>query len=114
MFVQARVLRTDTVDDSAEPVPVVPRFDDFVRDRSQALCRTAFLLTGDAHLAEDLVQVSLAKVVRSWDRIVATGDPMPYVRMCVVRAVVSWRRRRWVGEVPTAAVPERASRDDDT
>jgi hypothetical protein len=35
-------------------------FDEFVRARGQGLCRSAFLLTGDRHLAEDLVQVALA------------------------------------------------------
>nr|BFE74815.1 hypothetical protein GCM10020092_081160 [Actinoplanes digitatis] len=39
-------------------------FCEFVRARSPALLRTAFLLTGDRHLAEDLVQDALARTHR--------------------------------------------------
>jgi hypothetical protein len=33
--------------------------------------RTAYLLTGDAHLAEDLVQSALVKLATRWERVVA-------------------------------------------
>jgi RNA polymerase sigma-70 factor (sigma-E family) len=97
-----------------EPEPVVPLdagFDDFVRQRSQALCRAAFLLTGDRHLAEDLVQTALAKLYGRWHRITANGDPGPYVRTVVVRQAIAWRRRRWHGEVPTSPLPETGTTD---
>jgi RNA polymerase sigma-70 factor (sigma-E family) len=81
-------------------------FDAFVRQHGQRLCRAAFLLTGDHHLAEDLVQTALAKVADRWERIVAKGEPLPYVRAVVVRTAIAWRRRRWHGEVPTSPVPE--------
>jgi RNA polymerase sigma-70 factor (sigma-E family) len=86
-------------------------FDEFVRGRSQGLCRAAFLLTGDRHLAEDLVQTVLAKVYGKWSRIVAKGDPAPYVRAVLVRQSIAWRRRRWHGEVPTSVLPETGSTD---
>ena len=86
-------------------------FDAFVRRHGQALCRTAFLLTGDHHLAEDLVQVALAKVAGRWTRIVASGDPMPYVRTTLLRTAIAWRRRRWHGEVPTETLPDRGAVD---
>lgn len=41
-------------------------FASFVRGRSAALLRTAYLLTGDQHLAEDLVQSALARTHLSW------------------------------------------------
>jgi DNA-directed RNA polymerase specialized sigma24 family protein len=44
-------------------------FDDFVVARGAALLRTAYLLTGDRHLAEDLVQAALAKTYRHWKRV---------------------------------------------
>jgi RNA polymerase sigma-70 factor (sigma-E family) len=81
-------------------------FDAYVRHHAQALCRSAFLLTGDRHLAEDLVQAALAKVALRWDRVVARGDPAPYVRTVIVRTAIAWRRRRWHGEVPTSPLPE--------
>jgi RNA polymerase sigma-70 factor (sigma-E family) len=83
-----------------------PGFDAYVRRHAQALCRSAFLLTGDRHLAEDLVQAALAKVALRWDRVVAKGDPAPYVRTVIVRTAIAWRRRRWHGEIPTSPLPE--------
>lgn len=81
-------------------------FEAFVRARGDALCRMAFLLLGDRHLAEDMTQTALAKVAGRWDRIVANGDPMPYVRTVLLRTVIAWRRRRWHGEIPTDVVPD--------
>jgi DNA-directed RNA polymerase specialized sigma24 family protein len=52
-------------------------FESYVRRHAQALCRGAFLLTGDRHLAEDLVQTALAKVAGRWDHIVANGTRRP-------------------------------------
>ena len=42
---------------------------DFVAARGHALLRTAYLLTGDQQLAEDLVQGALEKVVAHWGAI---------------------------------------------
>jgi RNA polymerase sigma-70 factor (sigma-E family) len=81
-------------------------FPAFVRDRSAALARTALLLTADRHLAEDLVQSALAKVADRWTRLASTGDPTPYVRKVMLRTAISWRRRRWAGEVPVATIPD--------
>ena len=48
-------------------------FESFVAARSGALFGTAVLLTGDRHVAEDLLQTALAKSWLSWPRI--SGDP---------------------------------------
>lgn len=72
-------------------------FDAYVVARTPALSRTAYLLTGDAHLAEDLVQTALFKAARAWHRI--EGDPEPYVRRILYTQNVSWwRSRRHVRE----------------
>jgi len=76
-------------------------FDEFVRARTPALARTAYLLTGDAHLAEDLVQTALFKAARAWHRI--EGDPEPYVRRILYNQNVSWWRRRKVRETALGA-----------
>jgi RNA polymerase sigma-70 factor (sigma-E family) len=102
------VLELAEAHDDEVGVPIDSGFDTFVRTRSQALCRTAFLLTGDHHLAEDLTQVALAKVSGRWEQITANGDPMPYVRTVMLRAAIAWRRRRSYGEIPIGHVPERA------
>jgi RNA polymerase sigma-70 factor (sigma-E family) len=81
-------------------------FEAFVGARYAALLRTAYLLTGDHHDAEDLLQQSLVKAVGAWKRI--EGDPEPYVRTILVRQNISrWRGRRW-RELTTDRPPETA------
>lgn len=84
-------------------------FEEFVIARRVALLRTAYLLTGDHHDAEDLVQSALVKVVPKWARI--HDHPEPYVRKVLARESVSrWRARRW-REVTTDTVPETTHHD---
>jgi RNA polymerase sigma-70 factor (sigma-E family) len=67
-------------------------FDDFVRARSAALLRVAYLLTGDRHAAEDLLQEVLEQVYVRWRRVRVT--PEAYARRALVnRAANRWRRR---------------------
>ena len=81
-------------------------FRGFVAARGHALLRTAYLLTGDQQLAEDLVQTSLEKAVRHWHRIRQPAAAEAYVRRTMYREQVSlWRRRRLL-ELPTAVLPE--------
>jgi len=80
------------------------RFDAFVAARGDALWRTAWLLTGDSWLAEDLVQTALAK---AWPRFARVGDGFEaYVRRTMFTTYVAWWRRQWNGERPTAVLPE--------
>src|SRR5689334_22635011 len=84
----------------------------YVRERVAALSRTAFLLTGDRHLAEDLVQETLLRVVGRWARIAATGDPDAYVRRTLYpQHVTAWRRHRG-RTVHVARPPELAGPDE--
>jgi RNA polymerase sigma-70 factor (sigma-E family) len=85
-------------------------FDDFVATRSPQLLRTAFLLTRDWALAEDLLQTALARAWEAWSRV--EGDPEPYVRQIIVNAYASSWRRRWRGELPTEQLPEAADQAD--
>jgi RNA polymerase sigma-70 factor (sigma-E family) len=79
-------------------------FDDFVAARSTHLLRTAYLLTRDHALAEDLLQTALTRSWFAWRRI--DGDPEPYVRKVLLNTYASWWRRRWNGERPTEELPE--------
>lgn len=86
-------------------------FSEFVLSRQAALLRTAYLLTGHAQDAEDLVQAALVKVVPQWRRI--SDNPEPYVRRVMVNENVSrWRRRRW-REQSTDELPEVLAQDPD-
>jgi RNA polymerase sigma-70 factor (sigma-E family) len=88
-------------------------FSEFVLARRSALSRTAYLLTGDHAVAEDLLQTALVRTAEHWHRI-AGGDPEAYLRRVMVNERTSrWRRRRYAVEVPTsaqsmAAVPDTA------
>lgn len=85
-------------------------FDEFVSARMSSLLQRAYLLTGDHHEAQDLVQVTLIKSVPHWRRI--SGAPDAYVRRVMVNENISrWRRRRW-REVPMAVPPETAVSHD--
>ncbi len=82
-------------------------FDEFVVARSRALLRTAYLLTHDHALAEDLLQTALAKAWFAWRRI--DGNPDAYVRRILVNTYASWWQRKWNGEHPTDELPEHAT-----
>ncbi|MEJ8636205.1 SigE family RNA polymerase sigma factor [Streptomyces sp. NPDC006475] len=86
-------------------------FEEFVAARGPRLLRMAWLLTGDAHLAEDLLQTVLAKVWPRWHRI-AADHPEAYIRTALVHTHASWWRRRWRGEVPHGVVPDTAAQWD--
>jgi RNA polymerase sigma-70 factor (sigma-E family) len=91
-----------------------PDFRDYVRTRRGALLRTAYLLTGNAADAEDLVQSALAKTFLAWDRIEDPAALDGYVRRALVNTHISgWRRRR-IREYPTEDLPDQAVADHAT
>jgi RNA polymerase sigma-70 factor (sigma-E family) len=81
-------------------------FNLFVRTRTPALLRSAYLLTSDQHLAEDLVQSALARTHRSWRRLHDSGNAEAYTRTIVYRLQISWWRRRRISESLTGHLPE--------
>ncbi len=86
-------------------------FEQYVVARAPGLVRLAYVLCGDHHLAQDLVQEALAKVYRRWQRI-ESEDPDPYVRRAIVRSHLSWRRRRSSSETVTDLPPEQGEGND--
>jgi len=89
-------------------------FEAWVQGRSRQLARTAYLLTGDAHLAEDLLQDTLARVAERWPTLTKSGAPDGYARTVMYHlAVDGWRRRRARPEVLLEQPPELAGRDDE-
>ncbi|MGN6575006.1 MAG: SigE family RNA polymerase sigma factor [Nocardioides sp.] len=105
--------RVAAADRSGDRSDAVVDFDGFVVTRSPALMRTAWLLTGDWQLAEDLLQTALAKAYLAWHRI-GPGREEAYVRRVLVTTYSTWWRRRWRGELPTEHLPETAVDDPDT
>ncbi|MFD2467763.1 SigE family RNA polymerase sigma factor [Amycolatopsis silviterrae] len=91
----------------------------YVAAASKSLRATAFVLCGDWHRADDLVQTTFLKLYRVWPRLVRRGELDAYVRRMVVRAFLNENRRKWrsrehlSGELPdvrTAPEPDHAQR----
>ena len=94
-------------------------FPAFVRGASGSLLHTAWLLTGDRHRAEDLVQGALVRTYAAWSRVRAE-EATAYARRVLVNSHHDWwRRRRWreepTGEPPpeATAIVDAAGRADD-
>jgi RNA polymerase sigma-70 factor (sigma-E family) len=79
-------------------------FDDWVAARGPALLRLAYVLTGNRHDAEDVVQDALSRALPRWARISAVDDPDAYVRRMVINAHTSWWRKFRKRESPVAEV----------
>jgi RNA polymerase sigma-70 factor (sigma-E family) len=93
--------------------PATPSFETFVRETAGSLQRTAVLLCGDHHLAEDLVQTTYAKVFASWRRVASAADPTAYTRQILVRSFLSHRRLRRSSERPAETLPDHAGPGSD-
>ncbi|RMB62040.1 SigE family RNA polymerase sigma factor [Tessaracoccus antarcticus] len=89
-------------------------FDEFVSDRGGALWWAAWLLTGDAHHAEDLVQTALTKMYGRYASCENDRHFEAQVRTTIYRTFVSWwRRKAWRSEVPTEVHPDAIGVVDD-
>jgi RNA polymerase sigma-70 factor (sigma-E family) len=84
-------------------------FREFATARAGHLFRLAYLMCGDWHEAEDLVQTTLARLYVNWHRVRRTDDPDGYARKALVNAFVSARRLRRAGERPVAEPPQAAA-----
>ncbi|GAA2311643.1 SigE family RNA polymerase sigma factor [Nonomuraea roseoviolacea subsp. roseoviolacea] len=89
-------------------------FREFVAGHQQTLMRTAYLLTGDAHQAEDLLQSVLLKVLGRWSRLSRVERPEAYARKALLNQYISWRGRRVRSELPTAEPPDRPYSSEDS
>jgi RNA polymerase sigma-70 factor (sigma-E family) len=82
-------------------------FAAYMTARQPSLLRTAYLLTGDRHTAEDLVQTSLAKLYLSWDKVQRRELVDGYVRRILVNEHNSLWRRAWKRrEVSSDTLPD--------
>ena len=82
-------------------------FVEFATTASPRLRRMAFLLCGDWHAAEDLVQTTLAKVFVSWPKISRQDAEHAYAARTLVNSYLADKRRPRSTEVLTGDLPER-------
>jgi RNA polymerase sigma-70 factor (sigma-E family) len=88
----------------------VEDFDEYVVAAWSRLLHSAWLLTGDWHKAEDLVQTVLARVYPRWKRV-RDDSPDAYLRAMMTTTYLTWWRRKWRGEMAWATPPETVAPD---
>ena len=84
-------------------------FAEFAAAASARLRRMAFLLCGDWHAAEDLVQTTLAKVFVSWRRIRRHDAAHAYATRTLVNSYLADKRLKRSAEILTSELPERST-----
>lgn len=84
-------------------------FTEFASIELIKLRRTAYLLCGDWHTAEDLTQIALTKTLLAWRRISRQENAHAYAHRTLVNAYLGQRRTRKSGEVPVGRLPEQGA-----
>jgi RNA polymerase sigma-70 factor (sigma-E family) len=105
------------VDPARARVLVAPDLDaefvDFVTSAGAYLYRTAYLLSGDADQAEELVQATFERTYRAWAKA-RVGEPRAYARRILMNLRIDgWRKDRrtgvtYDGVVPLSSAPDHA------
>jgi RNA polymerase sigma-70 factor (sigma-E family) len=111
--------RLRAADPARERDPAADTVAAFARRNTLDLLRFAYLLTGDRHRAEDLVQDVLLSMHRRFAEVLPLDNPLAYARRALVNANISWRRRASSSEVvvdlfadtPAAVGDDSAERD---
>jgi DNA-directed RNA polymerase specialized sigma24 family protein len=89
-------------------------FAEYFAAHREPVRRTAYLICGDWHWADDLTQTAFIRLAQGWHRI---RDPLAvdaYLRTCLIRAYLGEVRRMWRRrEQPVAEAPERPEVGDD-
>jgi RNA polymerase sigma-70 factor (sigma-E family) len=90
------------------------RFHEFVARSTPSLTRLAYLLCGDQHLANDLVQTCLVRLYQAWPKVRDKDAPNPYARKVLLRCWLNEQRRPWRrAEARDGVVPDRAAPETD-
>jgi RNA polymerase sigma-70 factor (sigma-E family) len=84
-------------------------FRAFAWSQRAKLRRTAYLLCGDWHQADDLVQITLVKLYVAWKRVRSGENPEAYTRRILTRSFLDERRRPWRREALAGTVEDRAA-----
>jgi RNA polymerase sigma-70 factor (sigma-E family) len=87
----------------------VEGYREYVVARLDPLRRTAYLLCGDWHTADDLVSATLTKLFRRWRRVSSMDNLDAYARRTLLRTWLDERRRPWRREAAWDVVPDRAA-----
>lgn len=86
---------TPSMPSAERPTDRETEFAAYMSARQASLLRTAYLISGDRHTAEDLVQTALAKLYLTWDKVTQRDSIDGYVRRIIVNEHNSLWRRPW-------------------
>ena len=87
-------------------------YREFAGSRAASLHRTAYLLCGDWHLADDLVQETFVQTFRHWRRVQRADNQNAYVKRIMINEFSrSWQRYRGLpvgayADHPEVAIPD--------
>ena len=87
-------------------------FAGFVREHTAVLLRTAYLMTGNAQAAEELVQDTFVRLYPKWDKVESAEVPIAYVRRAMTNGYINFQRRAARREYAYEDVPERLDERD--
>jgi RNA polymerase sigma-70 factor (sigma-E family) len=89
------------------------RFAEYVAARRDVVRRTAYLLCGDWHEADDLAQLTFVRLAAAWRKVLDYEALDAFVRTCLFRVYLSERRRIWRRRERTVAeLPETSATED--
>ena len=83
-------------------------FTEYVSGWLPALRRVAYLLCGDEHRADDVVQVTITKLYQHWRRVSGMDNVDAYVRAMLVRTFLSEQRVGWMRRIRLVGSPAEA------
>lgn len=89
-------------------------FTEFAAAVTPRLFHTAILMCGDWHLAEDLVQTTLAKLYVAWAKVEQAHSPEAYARGALTKTFLSHARLRRNAETPMVSLEDQATASGDT
>lgn len=82
-------------------------FAEYFTARLPHLLRAAYLLTGDAHRADDVVQAALTALYRHWAKVKAADNVDAYVQRVLVRQFLDEKRLAWSRVFLSRSLPDR-------
>ncbi|MDG4822313.1 SigE family RNA polymerase sigma factor [Asanoa sp. WMMD1127] len=84
-------------------------YEEFADVQLGGLLRYAVMLSGDPHLAQDLVQETMIRVQLNWRKVVRAEAPERYVRRMITNQYLDWRRGSWLRRVLLRAEPDESA-----
>src|SRR5262245_22811229 len=80
-------------------------FTEYFHAKRDLVRRTAYLLCGDWHFADDLAQITFVRVARAWDRVREPAALDAFTRTCLIRVYLRESRRTWRYRESSSALP---------